>query len=60
MMSVARGLTWYLMSLKEPIWSTVIPQHPTSEREPRYVFIHPQTFFVFRSDLNQLFHHYFL
>ena len=30
-----------------------------SEREPRYVFTPPQSFFVFRSDLKQLFHHYF-
>jgi len=44
---------------KNPIRSTVIPQHPTSEREPRYVFTPPQPFFVFRSDLKQLFHHYF-
>ena len=44
---------------EKSIRSTAIPQNPTSEREPRYVFTPPQPFFVFRSDLKQLFHHYF-
>ena len=39
--------------------STIITQHPTSETEPRYVLTPPQQFSLFRSELKQLFHHYF-
>jgi hypothetical protein len=39
--------------------NTVIPQHPTSEWEPRYVLTPPQSLFVFRCNVQQLFHHYF-
>ena len=44
---------------KKSVRRTVIPQHPTSEWQPKYVLAHPQSLFVFRYDVHHLLHHYF-
>ena len=42
---------------EKPFRIAVIFQHLTSEWEPQYVFTPPQSLFVFRCNLHDLFHH---
>jgi hypothetical protein len=44
---------------KISVRTTVIPQHPTSKWQPRYVLTPAYSLFVFRFDMHQLLHHYF-
>jgi len=57
-MSILHCLTW-LRRWGKPGRISVIFQHPTSAWEPRYVLTPPQSLFVFRCYLCDVFHHYF-
>jgi hypothetical protein len=42
---------------KTSVWSTIIPQHPTSVWKPRHI-VTLEAFFVFRNHLRNMFHHF--